>query len=91
MAEIAPAGIVLGVPIVREFDQRRLLRFGACDIIGRRQKHKGIAAFLVVDPANFTQTELVAVEVEGLIKVCDPHHGMEILHVELRANDTDAG
>ena len=78
--------IVFGIPIVGEFDERRLagraplalldLRL----VLGGREKHQGIAV-LVVDPAtDFFQPELIAVKIQRIVEIAHAQHRMQISH-----------
>src|SRR4051812_20049905 len=78
VTEIAPARVGLRIPVEGELDERCLGLAGPLGVAGRGEEHERIAALLVVDAANFLQAELVAVEVERLIKVRHPNHRMQI-------------
>ena len=73
VTEVAPARVLLGIPIVRELDR-------AVFLARRRDEHEREAPGLVIDAANLLQAELVAVEVERLLEVADAHHCMQIPH-----------
>ena len=62
MAEIAPAGIILLVPILGQFDHRaEVAGFFAGRVLPhlrRRQKNQGEAAFVIVLAADFLRPSL---------------------------------
>ena len=62
MAEIAAAGVILGIPIIREFEARRLFFPGHSNVITRSKKNQSESAFFVFDSAYFLETHEVAIE-----------------------------
>ncbi|MOA09819.1 hypothetical protein D3C78_1296730 [compost metagenome] len=62
MAEIAAAGIILGVPVIGELQARRLVFLRRSNVVARRKKHESEAAFFVLDSAYFRKTEQVDIE-----------------------------
>ena len=73
VAEVAPAGIDLRVPVVGQLD-RRIGAFGCGD------EDQRVAALLVDMAALLDKAELVDEKVERLIQIGDADHGMEIFH-----------
>jgi len=71
--EVAPAGVGLGVPVVGEFDLRRL-------VARRGQEDQREAPLRHVAPGEHLQPEGVAVEVQRGIDIGDADHGVEVMH-----------
>jgi hypothetical protein len=80
VAEIAPALIVLRIPIVGQFEQRRLVRDAGIFVIRRGQEDQREAALLALRAAHLFHAELVAIEVERLVDVGHADHRVKIAH-----------
>ena len=81
MAEIAPACVSFGVPIIGEFDERPLRRFGHLRVAGAARKTKVKRPFSLTMRLISTRPELAAIEIERLIEVRDADHSVEIFHL----------
>jgi len=81
MAEISPAGIALRIPVIGELDERGPVGLRRRQIGGRGQIDQGVAPGLAGVALDLAQAELVAEEIERLVDVADPDHGVEILHL----------
>src|SRR5690348_15213514 len=85
MAEVARLAVVLGIPVIGQFDLRAgpALLFTLLDlpeIVAAGQKHQSIAVLLVDPAAGLLQAELVAIEVERRVEIADAQHGVQISH-----------
>ena len=80
MAEIAPAGIFLGVPVVGELQKRRAGLLGARHVFLPGEEDQGEATLFALDTAGFHHSQLVAVEVERRVHVADANHRVQIAH-----------
>src|SRR5262249_33852047 len=86
MAEIACLAVILGVPIVGELDEGGLaggallalldLRL----VLGRGEKHQGIAILLVDAAADLVEADLIAVEIQRIVEIAHAQHRMQISH-----------
>lgn len=77
VAEVAPAGELLRVPVVGELDLPALL-VGRCG-----EEHERVAAGRVLVPPQLPEPELVAVEVQRALEVRDADHGVQVSHASL--------
>ena len=84
MPEIPTPVIVLGVPVIGQFQFRRAGFPGAVGIARGCQKDKREAASLDILASGFNKSELVAVEIKRRVQVGHPDHGMKITHGTLR-------
>ena len=80
MAEVAAAGVVLGIPIVGQLQQRCTIVPGTLNISGGCQKHQGKTTLFVVVALDFDQSQLTTIEIQGLFQVTYPGHGMKVLY-----------
>src|SRR5215831_16025668 len=70
MAEIAAAGVGLGIPIVGEFH-------GSCLVAGGGEEHVGVAALLVRTAADLAQAQHPE-EGDGVLQRTYTDHGVQI-------------
>src|SRR5690606_31854400 len=84
VAEVAPAGELLGIPVVGQLDLRGL-------VTGRREEDQRVAPGLVLVASELLEPELVAVEVERFLEVRDSHHRVQVLHVRRLPRTGDEG
>src|SRR5579862_1509478 len=84
MSKIAGFAIVLAVPVIGEFDQRRLASRGSLGneiVVARRSEEHQREFALLVDPApDFLEAELVAVEIKCCVEIANAQHGVQISH-----------
>ncbi len=73
VAEVAPAGVLLGVPIIGQLDLRAF-------VAGRGEEDEREAPLLAVLPLQLLEPEQL-VEGEAGVEVADPDHRVEIFHV----------
>jgi len=80
MAEVAAAGVFLWVPVVGQFDHGRLVFPGPRFVFRGGEEHQGEAAFSVALTADFYHTQQIAEEVQRVVQVAHPDHGVQVLH-----------
>ena len=78
VAERAADAVLLGVPVVGQFDLRRV-------VAGRGQEHQREAALRIVVTAHFAQAERVAVEAQRLVEVGHADHRVQVFHRDIRS------
>src|SRR5207302_9882195 len=84
VAEIAVLAVFLLIPIVGEFDQRRAASLGGFQqalVFGGAQEHQGVFRLVVVDAADFLQSQRIPVEFQRVVEVAHAQHGVEIAYV----------
>ena len=80
MAEIAPAGIDLRVPVVGELHQRRLRLFRVLGVAGRGEEDQGVTALLVARAPHLDEAELADEKGQRRLEIADANHGVQIFH-----------
>ena len=80
MPKVAAASIDFLVPIVGQFDERRLEFRGAIHVSRRGEKYQSVTAGFVFGSPRFDEPELIDVEIERLLKIRDADHCMQIFH-----------
>ena len=82
---MAGLAVVLGVPVVGEFDHGASRRpallppWQPC-VLGRGKEHQGVTVLLVDAAADLLQSQHVAVEVERGVEIADAQHGVQKSH-----------
>jgi hypothetical protein len=74
VTEVAPAGVLLRVPVVGQ------LHLGFLVPRGGKEDERETSGFDLF-PAKFPEAELIAVKVEGGVEVADAYHGVKVFHV----------
>ena len=69
MAKVPALTVVLGVPVVREFDLRLV-------IAGSRKKNQRETALFAFVSIQFLQAEFVAIKIQRLIQIAYHYHGV---------------
>ena len=85
MAEVARLAVVLSIPVVGEFDQRRvasaaLALLDQAFVGRRREEDEGEAGFVAVVPPHLPQPKLVAIEVQRIVEIAHAQHGVQKSH-----------
>src|SRR5579871_1923990 len=80
VAEIAPAGIGLRIPIEGEFHHRTFALARQIFITGCSEAYEREAALLVVLAVELLQAQQPAIESEAFVEVGDANHGVKVLH-----------
>ncbi len=62
VTEIAAAGIIFAIPVIGEFEARRLVFLRRSNVVASCKKHESEAAFFVLDSAYFGKAEQVDIE-----------------------------
>lgn len=73
VAEVTALIIVFGVPVMSQFDLRRL-------VARRRQKDQREAALFAVVAFELLEPQLVAIKVQRRVNVGNTHHRMQVFH-----------
>src|SRR6185437_2567711 len=73
MAEVAPAGVGLGVPVEGELDLCRL-------VTGRGEEDERVTALRVFVALELHEAERIAIEAQRSVEVGHPDHGVQVLH-----------
>src|SRR5215510_14235124 len=86
MTEVPGLPAILSLPIVGEFDKRRLAAAALAvlhpiGVLRGGEKDQCVTPLLVDAPPNFSQPKLVAIEVQSIVKIADAQHCMEISHL----------
>ena len=79
MAEIAPAFVVLGVPVVGELDGRLPARLRLLGVVGGGEKHQRVAALLVFDAPRLDKAHELEKR-DRRLEVGHADHRMQIFH-----------
>ncbi len=79
MAEIAAAAIGLRVPVVGEFDKRRLVAPRLVSVAGRGEKDQRVAAFFIFQPPGLDKAEQLEKRNRRL-EIGHADHRMQVFH-----------
>jgi len=83
VADIAVLAVFLLVPIIGELDQRRTAALGRLQdafVLGRAQEHQRELGLVIVDAADFLQSQRVLIEFQRGIEIAHAQHGVEVTH-----------
>ena len=75
MTEVSALVIILGIPIMGKLD----LSFY---VTGGGQEYQRKSPLVVLVTIDLLETQLVAIEVQRLVEIAYPDHGVQIFHVD---------